>query len=502
MGGAWLALLFLAVGLLSQTLYNRAHNEQMYVAAGYLLAQGQRLYQDFAFVQMPYTPWVYAGVNLLTGGGSYLLKAKLVNYAWMVLAAGLLGARVRQIAGTGLAALLLVAFLANYYLLKATVEASNYTMPLALGLLAYGLLLRGLERRGATWLLCLGAGLALGGAIGAKLYYAALAVPFGLVALGLPLGIGWRLRFMRQLLPLALGTLVGLLPVLGYALRDWDRFAFNNLGYHLTNTLWRAQHGFTDMAWGAKWETARDLMTNPNLAPLLLWLVLAGLLWWNGRADHTFRPRAGTWLAGLCTLAAMLAAFSPQPLFSQYFAMPLPFLLLWIAEVAAPLPPEQARLLRGFGVAVALVAVLAVLPRHTGSLAQLLRGEPTAGQEAVATGAAIRAAIETRGADGDGPAYVATLSPVMALEGGLPFYPEFATGSFVYRIGDLLTPEERARYIATSPTTLVAQLDAQPPAAIYIGGEGELEIPLRDYAEGHGYTLVHDDLAGGQLYVR
>jgi hypothetical protein len=297
------------------------------------------------------------------------------------------------------------------------------------------------------------------------------------------------------------GTLLGLAPALVYALRDWEAFAFNNLGYHLTNTAWRAQQGFTDMGWGAKWETARDLATNPNFAPVVLWLAAALLLTWGLRAEGE-QVRPGVWLAGGCTVTALAAAFTPQPLFSQYFAMPLPFLLLWIAEASGGLPLQPAQVVRRLGVVVAVIAVLAVLPRHTGSWARWGEGEATAGQEAVTTGAALRAALAERGLLESGTPWVATLAPVMALEGGLPFYPEFATGSFVYRVGDLLTAEERTRYLATSPATLAARLDAQPPAAIYIGGEEGLEEPLRAYAEAHGYTLVEDDLAGGQLYVR
>ena len=44
---------FLGLGLFSQAVHNNSHNEQMYVTAGYLLAQGERLYTDFAFVQTP-----------------------------------------------------------------------------------------------------------------------------------------------------------------------------------------------------------------------------------------------------------------------------------------------------------------------------------------------------------------------------------------------------------------------------------------------------------------
>ena len=85
---------FLVVGLFSQTVHNNSHNEQMYVTAGYLLAHGQRLYQDFAFVQTPYSPLVYALAFRLTNG-HYLMTAKLVNFAFFATAAILLYAIAR-----------------------------------------------------------------------------------------------------------------------------------------------------------------------------------------------------------------------------------------------------------------------------------------------------------------------------------------------------------------------------------------------------------------------
>ena len=187
-GAVWTVAGLLALGLLGMTLANRAHNEQMYVAAGYLLSQGQRLYADFAFVQMPYMPWVYAAVYAVTGAGYYLLKAKLVTWVCLALAAWLLVARSRRASRDGdtlLAATLLTLFLANYYTIKAVEEASNYALPLLLSVAAYVVFLRGVEGRMRLGLAAVLAGLALGGAVGTKLYYATLALPFGLVSAGL-----------------------------------------------------------------------------------------------------------------------------------------------------------------------------------------------------------------------------------------------------------------------------------------------------------------------------
>lgn len=516
----------LAVGLFAMTVFNRAHNEQMYVAAAYLLTQGQQLYSDFAFLQMPYSVLNYALVYVLTGGGYFLLKTKLINWLWMVIGAGLIFRRTRRITQDVLLALLILAlYFANYYLLRATIEASNYAMPLALSLGAYLLWLRGVEGRMNYPLAALLAGMALGGAVGAKLYYAALALPFALAALLYPRPFSLSKRLIQGILPLALGGLVALLPVGYYALRDWDRFAFNNLGYHTLNAQWRLQNGFTDLTWAYKWDTARDLIGNPNFLILELWLVVALLLGWRG--NKRTLPAPGAFLAGTTALVATLTAFSPAPLFPQYFAMPVPFLLLWMAELYGGLTERTRWVLLRLAAVCAVVGILFVLPRHTQALTRLLRAEEAwSGVVAVRESEQIRNAIEiqrlhnviqemrsndTEVWSNGGPpksrkpeeiTRLATLSPVLALEAGIPFYPELTTGSFLLRVGDLLSPEERARYIATSSTTLAALLDATPPVAILIGDEGDAEIPLRQYAEEHGYTPADFTLTNGELWLR
>jgi len=100
------------------------------------------------------------------------------------------------------------------------------------------------------------------------------------------------------------------------------------------------------------------------------------------------------------------------------------------------------------------------------------------------------------------PPKLATMSRILALESQMGFYPELATGSFLLRVGDLLTEAERARYVAASPSTLAAVLAADPPAAILIGDEGDAETPLRQFAEEQGYFRADLELTSGELWLR
>src|SRR5690606_29529221 len=173
---------------------------------------------------------------------------------------------------------------------------------------AYWLWLRGAEGR-TNYPLAAGlAGVALAGAVGAKLYYATLALPFGVALLIYPRRLSLRRRLSDGLLPLAAGGVIGLLPVLRYALRDWTNFAFNNLGYHLVNAQWRVQNGFQDTL-GLKLDTARDLLANPNFLAWEMWLAAALLILWRGRRWGW--PAPGVLLGGLAAVTALVTAFTP-----------------------------------------------------------------------------------------------------------------------------------------------------------------------------------------------
>lgn len=67
---------------------------------------------------------------------------------------------------------------------------------------------------------------------------------------------------------------------------------------------------------------------------------------------------------------------------------------------------------------------------------------------------------------------IATLSPIYAIESNLPTYSELSTGPFLFRVGDLLTPEQRKHFAGTSAESLDNLFAEDPPAAILVDYEG------------------------------
>ena len=503
-----LVVTFLAFGLFSLTVYNNSHNEQMYVTAGYLMAEGERLYEDFAFVQMPYSPLIYATTYRITGNGYYLLKAKLVNYAFVVIATLLLYVIVqRETRNRLFSVTMLLLFLSNYYIFRATIEASNYTMPVAFSLLAYYLYVRYIDerRRSLAHFFC---GIAIAASLGSKFYYATTMVPFALAALVYPRATAISKRIVTSLLPLAAGLFVGALPILYYAARNFDRFYFNNVGYHVLNALWRQQNGSTaTLTLASKLDTARDLLANPNYLLLIVWLALSVVIVVGQERPSRHRLSLISpelFLSGLLVMVSVLTAFAPRPLFPQYFAMPIPYMLILMGALYARLPVGQRQPLRRLALIIALISTLIILPRHTRSLRTFVDpNSDWSGVKAANASLQIQSLLRDAGLlDTEGLPMVATVSPVIAIESHLPIYAELSTGSFLYRIGDLMTEEERRNYTATSISTIHQLFDANPPAAILVTNEGDVEIPLAEYAKAHNYTLLEQDFTKGDLYIR
>ena len=84
-------------------------------------------------------------------------------------------------------------------------------------------------------------------------------------------------------------------------------------------------------------------------------------------------------------------------------------------------------------------------------------------------------------------AEVFTLWPLDVLEAGGRIYDEFTTGPFWFRIGDMLTADERRRLVVTSPKTVGELLQRKAPAAILLGFYEEDDKPILRFAEENAY---------------
>jgi 4-amino-4-deoxy-L-arabinose transferase-like glycosyltransferase len=460
------------------------HNEQMYVAAARLWWQ-LRLYSDYAYLQAPLLPMVNAALFAITDNEHLLLVARLHVALWSIVAFCAmyeLGRRFTgsRVVGTGAA----VAFVSHRLFLSNAAESSNYMMPLALAILSLLAWVLAAdeslsERRRALW--CGLSGIAIGLAVTCKSFYAVLAVgmfAMAFVAHRRPLVFHW-----------IAGAALGALPLLYYTLRDPSGFYFSNLGYHIANAEYRRASGTgLPMELPEKLRFVRRLWREPFLIGLTVYC-LAGAALLRG-VESSARTRGSFVVASVLTVLATICALLPSPSYLQYFAIPYAFLI--ITGIAAA--GLQAHWWRASFVALCLLGF--ALSPTTRELARSLRRSSAPARverEAKKLDEHLACSQDT---------YVATLSPILALEAGCNIYPELATGPFAFRVADDSPHSLQEDLNVVGSSRLESFLDAKKPDAILVGFEPRHDRFFKEYAKREGYVQLPETfMRRGRLWV-
>jgi hypothetical protein len=316
-----------------------------------------------------------------------------------------------------------------------------------------------------AWRLLL-SGMLLGIAIGIRLTAATAVVAFaGFLLADGPWRRGWRTTAV-----FAAGLCIGLAPLVWIYFLAPGQFIFGNFHYPVLNTAWREMgpHSRDTSPWGKLLVFGGVCFAKPGNLALLL---AAGIsLAVSGYRAHPFRRELG--FLGILMLFLLVGSFAPSPSFAVYFYQPLPFVVLWLLYVNAPLlaMPKVERL--------RMVCVCCVLATGV----------------ALGVGAYFHAAVAFRpsawipvrahdygrqlASDVRGGGRVLTLAPIFPLEGRLKIYETYATGPFAMRVGNMVTEREELSLRLTDEADLSGFLRGDPPAAVLVGFEGDVEGPI------------------------
>ncbi len=413
------------------------HDESQYVAAAVLAWRGLP-YRDFAYLQTPLQPLLFAPVAALAGPLAYpvlrLLNAALgaatVTFVYV-------GARAAG-AGRTIALACTALFASCDIFLFSVSVARNDALPVALLAAAIWLIMRTAAGKGsaATALLT---GLLLAAAGAAKLSYAIPAIAYG----------GYALADRRHR-PAALA--VGAAPLL--LLTGWlyslapDAFAFEVIRFPVIGPAdW-----YGDGPRAAKLSIAFRLVDTLKflaLGPALLAIALIGR---KGLA------RRSTLILDIMMAAGLIAALLPAPTWRQYLLPLLPMLFVRLALLWTEKPP-----VRWQRIAAIVFACAGIAPSVEALSIASRQGLPMA--IAAKESAAVAAALDRARISGP----VATLSPQFVPATGRLIDSRFAAGPFLFRGHDLLSGEQAARLglvIRGAPRRL-----SPPPAALLMGGE-------------------------------
>lgn len=491
--------------------YPVRHDEHMYLPVGAMLGQGD-LYRDYGFNNLPNLPLALGLIYGATGTDHYLLTGRLLIFGGWLVALGAMALLVRRATGSRPAAVIAMLLLAtNPVLIGPTgMLVTNNFLPLACALAAMALLLAAIDAQKVRSVAMAGAGLCVALAAGFKANYAFLIPLFAAAAILAPTSLALRDRLLRSVLPLLVGGIVGSAPTLFYLVRDPQEFLAHVIHYHrgphiaywLTNA---DVDGAKIMTLGGKIALAAKVWLGGGMiVPIAMAALFGCIILRDRKADAGGVPAWAIALLLAIIAGGVAMSFVPTPAFPQYYALPLPFILLLAACLYGRMPQDRRRQIIPWALSATLIMAAAGMPRLLVRLPQLVTPSRWAGMEVHAAG--VELARLTHGAAAAGP--VATLAPLYPLEGGLPLYPELVTGPLVYRVGDIIPVEDRRYYARiTSPRTVGTMMAARPPAAILVGQEGALDRPLIDYARRNEYrlaagALVDDRYGRAAVYVR
>jgi 4-amino-4-deoxy-L-arabinose transferase-like glycosyltransferase len=292
-------------------------DEGFYALAGVLVVDGNVLYEDFFYTQMPLLPYVFGAWFWSFGENWYVLRALA---AVLTLAtAFVLYAHVRRWArNPGWALLAVGLFGLSSLVLGWFTVAKTYAFSTGLLLAGYALIAppqRGQRR--ATWLAC---GLLLGLAISTRLLFVAAALPL-LAAAGRG---NIRHAFRSRVAPLVAGVVVGLAPSFAYFAVAPKPFVFDNLAFHSIRSSGGLVGNFEQ-----KLQTVLDLLGDVQFLTLLIAAATFATL---GRR-RGYPVSFAFWIA----LALGLASLLPTPTWTQYFCVTVPFLIAGCLETAPAL---------------------------------------------------------------------------------------------------------------------------------------------------------------------
>jgi 4-amino-4-deoxy-L-arabinose transferase-like glycosyltransferase len=439
-------------------------DESQYVASVALTARGLLPYREFAYLQTPLQPLLFAPLQWVFTD-HLLLAMRLANALLALITIALVYGAARRMAARESAALAAAAMLASCQsFLWCAGVARNDVLPAAL--MAFGLWL---IVKSAGWSR-FGAGLAFGLAASAKISYAVPAAAVFLAGVSTSDAAERRRAFW-----FAAGVVAGLLPTLALAAFAPGAFLAETIVFPATAPA--QYYAEISKAWRLGPARFLQLLEAAAVGPALIAAIEVTCRGWTDRwlDDPVRRSMIAAAIGGLISAALnrpfqifyLLPALPPlfvlaAQVFSEGRAKPLWLKSLWAVFVAAGLVP---------------VGVWFVHAGRAG-IVPILDAE----RRSEAVGAALRAQHI------DGP--VASLASQYVADSGVDLDRRFAAGPFLYRTRGFVSAEDaREWHIVTRDQA--GSLAEQPPAAIVTGtypdAQPELEIELARQAEALGY---------------
>ena len=459
-------------------------DEHMYCTGAVLMAQGKMIYRDFSYAaQMPYHPLLCASLFKITGTTHYLLTARLLSCVCDVLVMLCIVGIYRQVfkpsatVGTLLGVGAVILYVFNPLVDYANGYAWNHDVVILCVVASFWLFISADSRQKSRYwrFATIGALLTLATCMRATTILVELL--FFVVLLSLP-AKSLKQRLATALPFLLAATLVSIWPLTLIARAPWA-FFLNMVKIPVLYGQWLREIGMVH----DKPALTLFCLTTPGYFVLLaLTLYVALTVFFLRRKLETADTRKLA-IAGLLPAAFFAIALIPPTMWRQYFAVPVPFIVIGLALPLWYLQqlPSKTGIGRHFKIAAVLMG-LAVLVAVM-SCPYVLYRVPIALVPEGWVPLELHRVSQDIAAKTKEPKLVLTLAPLFALEGGCEIYTQLSCGSVIYRAADALSPEDRAITHTVGRETLAQLIEEKPPSAVILGIErgklAVLEEPLR-----------------------
>lgn len=470
-----------------------SHDEHLYVASGKLLAAyGMIPYRDYPYIHMPYLVFGYG--LLFAVFDHILLAARLCSsfFAWLavviiylfgsVTIRGMEATKARVFFSLAVASLLLF----NPLFAFTSGWAWNHAVSTLLALVALWFHLQRLRQSPNRWNL-VWSGVFLGLAIGVRLSFAPLALPFAVSLLVLPGPEGTpRGSGLKSCMLWVGGLIVALLPALLLGLAYPEAFLFGNFGWRTLDRLLSIELGQMETV-GLLNKLLYFVRVTASGPGTVVLVAVFGLVWFLSLRcwvrNSTAAPVELSFISSIIVFLAP-ALFAATPSNPQYLYPVMPFLLIGVIRGLGWLRDHHRSYSivgsRGTVVA-AIVASVFGIPQYRW-LPQVLSPTTWTPLEVHNVGVEIAGVV--------GTAKVLTTAPIYPLEGGADICAPLTTGSFTWRTGHLQSKDVRARLNVASEADVSDLVGRYQPWILTGSERPDAERSLDRYAKEHGWRSV------------
>ena len=482
-----LLAIFMAVVFVPMALFRLADDDEgTYLLVSRLVSHGQIPFHDFFYPQMFLLPYVYGAWMKLVGYSWY--GARLLSVIFAIVlglflfrqVVGLTGARAWGILAAVLFTFTSLVF--GWYPLVKTL-----VLPTLLLFAAYAVLSTTSRWRWAA------SGLLIGLAADCRIYVIA-AVPAFMLELYLTEREDSK-RGLQQLAAFGIGLLLALLPNELFFLIEPNTFLFNIVG----NQMIRSDFGFFD-GMAQKLNTVEQLLginsADGAISVQFLILFLLNLASWISDARARARPS----LASTIAVSLMLVSLVPTPAYTQYFCIPLPFLVVTAVIFLAKLAHESssARLRHVLASLTVLYLLVSPFDLYRYTLASEL--DPGSNLR-LTTIRGVSRAID-REVQPERP-FAISLWPGYLVETKASILPGLEN-QFALMFSRKVTPREAEQFKLMSPPALVGHFQRHSVDVIVVVGGvsayGTLTEEIRQLSIQNGYVL-NERIAGVEIYT-